>query len=428
MEPKAAWSRPAECAFGVLLFVAALAALAWALPGSGLDAGDWTTALFFLAFGLFTIAIGYDHSAFGYVSFDRIAQVSSLLVLGPVDAAWINGLASFIYPWHRLRKGVPLRSVFFASLTNAGLMALMLLGCGHLYLGIGGGVPLAALDLHALFAVIVLLLAMQTVNEAAMMTLYRLRARRPREAFSPFDTSMELAAGLVAIVVAITWTRLETGVLALLLAVLAAGMLALRRFAVMRLRLERLVAERTVALQEKTQELERLAARDTLTGLYNRRHADTRLRAELTRALRDGAPLAVALADIDHFKEINDRHSHAVGDRVLERVARLFESRIADPGLAARYGGEEFLFCFPDAGHALALERCEALRRAVESEDWTTLAPGLAVTLSIGLAARRDDTSVAQLVERADACLYRAKRRGRNRVVSGGAADATSDR
>ncbi|MCU0976285.1 MAG: GGDEF domain-containing protein [Steroidobacteraceae bacterium] len=418
MEQRRPWSRPGEYAYGIALFTAALIAVALSFPGSSLDAGDWPVVLFFLGFGLFTIAIGYEHSAFGYVSFDRVAQVSSLLVLGPVDAAWINGLASLIYPWHRLGKGQPLRAVLFASLTNSGLMALMVLAAGHLYLAAGGAVPLDGLGLASFGAVLLTLLAMQLINEAGMMGLYFLRGQSPRQAFSLFDTTMELAAGLVAIVVAITWTRMETGVLVLLLAVLAAGMLALKRFAEMRMRLERLVADRTAALQEKTRQLERLAAQDTLTGLYNRRHADDHLRGELDRALRDGVAFSVALADIDHFKQINDRHSHGVGDRVLERVARVFESRIGSAGMVARYGGEEFLFCFPGLDEDAARIVCEELRLAVASEDWSTLSPGLGVTMSVGVAARRREVQVPALIERADTCLYLAKRSGRNRVIA----------
>jgi diguanylate cyclase (GGDEF)-like protein len=294
----------------------------------------------------------------------------------------------------------------------------MVLLSGHLYLAVGGAVPLAHLDLASFGAVLLMLAAMQALNEAGMMGLYRLRGQRPRDAFSLFDTSMELAAGLAAIVVAITWTRMETSVLALLLAVLVAGMLALRRFAQMRLRLERLVAERTEALHEKTRELERLAARDTLTGLYNRRHADDHLREQLEQALRDGGGLSVALADIDHFKRINDEHSHGVGDRVLERVARIFEARLGGAGMAARYGGEEFLFCFPGLDDAAAQRLCEELRLAVQREDWCSLSPGLAVTMSVGLAVRRGETQVPALIERADTCLYLAKRAGRDRVVA----------
>jgi len=131
--------------------------------------------------------------------------------------------------------------------------------------------------------------------------------------------------------VAITWNSLEVDVLLLLLTVLVAGMLALKRFAEMRIRLERLVAERTEALEDKTRQLEELAAQDTLTGLFNRRRADEVLRREFARAVRTGHPLCIALADIDHFKQINDGHSHGIGDRVLERWRRSSPTACASP-------------------------------------------------------------------------------------------------
>ena len=173
-----------------------------------------------------------------------------------------------------------------------------------------------------------MLVAMQVINEAGMMGLVRMRGQPARDSLSLFDTATELTAGLIAVLVAIVWNRMEIEVFLLLLAVLVAGMLALKRFAEMRLRLERLVEERTEALHDKTLQLERLAARDTLTGLYNRRHADEFLLREIARARREGHPISVALADIDHFKRINDDHSHGVGDRVLERVARIFTERV----------------------------------------------------------------------------------------------------
>jgi diguanylate cyclase (GGDEF)-like protein len=223
---------------------------------------------------------------------------------------------------------------------------------------------------------------------------------------------------LIAVLVAIVWNRMEIEVFLLLLAVLVAGMLALKRFAEMRLRLERLVEERTEALQEKTLQLERLAARDTLTGLYNRRHADEFLLREIARAGREGHPIGVALADIDHFKRINDDHSHGIGDRVLERVARIFKERVRGADLVARYGGEEFLFCFIGIDATDLVRRCEELRLALEREDWTTLSPGLSVTISIGLATCNGESQASVLLDRADTCLYEAKRRGRNRVVT----------
>lgn len=412
------WSRSGELVYGSMLFVAAVVALALASDGSTLTPSDWPSALFFLLFGLFTISIGYSHPAVGYVSFDRVAQVSSVLVLGPVDAAWINGLASLAYPWHRLRKGVPLRAVCMAALTNAGLMSLMVLGAGLLYARVGGPVPLGSLAPGSFATIVLMLVAMQVINEGGMMALARVRGRPARESLSLTDTITEMSAGLVAILVAIVWTRMETAVLMLLLVVLAAGMLALKRFAEMRLTLERLVEERTAALQEKSLQLERLAAQDTLTGLHNRRHADGFLSREIAHAARHGHALGIALADIDHFKRINDEHSHGVGDRVLERVARIFAERMRESDLVARYGGEEFLFCFARSDESEAARRCEELRAAVEREDWAQLSPGLQVTMSIGLATLKDEADASAVLHRADICLYQAKRHGRNRVVT----------
>jgi diguanylate cyclase (GGDEF)-like protein len=412
------WSRSSELLYGVALYAGALVALSLAWPGSSVATEDWHTVLFVLAFGLFTISIGYEHPHLGYVSFDRVAQVASVLVLGPVDAAWINGLASLIYPWHRLRKGVPLRAVINASLMNAGLMSLMILAAGLLYQSLGGPVPLEEVEPASFAAVLALLVAMQLINEGGMLVLAWIRGQRMRDTLSLFDTLTELTAGLIAVLVAIVWTRMEVEVFLLLLAVLSAGMLALKRFAEMRQRLERLVGERTAALQDKTRQLERLASLDTLTGLHNRRHADAFLDLALESAAREGAALTVALADVDQFKQINDGHSHAVGDQVLERVAQLLADRVRGSDLVARYGGEEFLFCLVGVDEPQAREFCEELRRAVEQHPWQDLSPGLQVTMSVGLAARQQESTVKALLERADACLYRAKHLGRNRVVT----------
>ena len=135
------------------LYVGALFVGAWALVGVAAartgalpqDAAELATAAFFLCYGLFTISIGYQHSHHGYYSFDRVAQVASILVLGPVLAACVNGLASFLYPWHRLRKGVPVKDVTYAALNNSGLMASIVLGAGSAYVSVGGSVPLTDL-------------------------------------------------------------------------------------------------------------------------------------------------------------------------------------------------------------------------------------------------------------------------------------------
>jgi diguanylate cyclase (GGDEF)-like protein len=308
--------------------------------------------------------------------------------------------------------------VINASLMNAGLMSLMILAAGLLYQWLGGPVPLAAIEPASFAAVLVLLVAMQLINEGGMLVLAWIRGQSLRETLGLFDTLTELTAGLIAVLVAIVWTRMEVEVFLLLLAVLSAGMLALKRFAEMRQRLERLVGERTAALQDKTRQLERLASLDTLTGLHNRRHADAFLDLALESAAREGLAVTVALADVDHFKQINDGHSHAVGDQVLERVAQVLADRMRESDLVARYGGEEFLFCLVGMDEQRAKEFCEELRLAVERHPWEELSPGLQVTMSIGLTARQEESTVKALLERADACLYQAKRLGRNRVVT----------
>jgi len=418
----AAWLRP-DLAWSLALFSAALAAvlLLGAREGflaSGYGAG---TALFFLLFGLFTIQTGFPHPSFGHVSFDRVAQVSSLLVLGPVDAAWINGLASLLWPWQRLWRGVPLPEVLTASLHNAGLMTLVILSCGLLYTMLGGPVPLESIDLRTAGLLLLLLVCMQLVNDAGMLVLLFLRRLDPRSLLSVFTSAVELTAGVMAVLVAIVYVSMDRPVFVLLLAVLAVGMFVLNRFALMRDRLERLVEERTEELRRKSIELERQATHDKLTGLYNRRFADDFLQREIENAERGGRELAIALADIDHFKRINDGHSHAVGDEVLRRVARLLVKRCRKTDVVARYGGEEFLLCFPDTSPGFAREICEQIRHAIETMSWGTLGdavpPDFRITISFGVAAAGEETRRAGILGIADRRLYEAKKAGRNRVV-----------
>ena len=413
------WYLRSESLFGMLLFAGAALALALVTPREGMPSTvGWTQDAFFLIFSLFTISIGYPHPSFGYVSFDRVAQVSSIVVLGPLQAAWIAAVASIIYPWHRLRQGVPLARVLDAAITNAGLMTLVVLGAGGLYRWLGGPVPLRSIDLRTFVLLIGLILAMQFFNELGMACIYYFRSRSPLQVISLFETLTELLSGLTAILVAIVYTRMELEVFVLLLLVIAAGMLALKQFADMRRQLEQLVETRTEALKEKSEQLEQLATRDTLTGLRNRRFAEEFLGNKLDEAQRYGQELTVALADIDHFKQINDGYSHATGDKVLQEIGRIFDERIRGTDLIARYGGEEFLFCFTGTGEDMAAQVCEDLRRTIEAHDWSRVAPGLAVTISVGVIGRSSGSGVQDIVAAADARLYRAKHMGRNLVVA----------
>jgi two-component system, cell cycle response regulator len=166
-----------------------------------------------------------------------------------------------------------------------------------------------------------------------------------------------------------------------------------------------------------------LSLRDPLTGLYNRRHVDEEL-PRLLHASKNQA-VTVALLDLDHFKRINDTCSHEVGDQVLRMVGELLQAAVptgdepADRGsFAARMGGEEFLLVLAGIDPRAAARRLDALRRAVGEHPWDPLTLGLPVTISVGATHARTGSPAnpAELLSRADALLYRAKRRGRDRV------------
>ncbi len=179
---------------------------------------------------------------------------------------------------------------------------------------------------------------------------------------------------------------------------------------------------RAEALEAKAQDLEHQSQRDGLTGLYNRRFFNARLAEEFANAQRHGWPLAVALIDLDHFKQVNDRHGHQAGDTVLLNVARLFMAKLRDTDVVARYGGEEFIVLLPGTaipGAEIVLDRIlDALRATPHPVGGT--AP-LTVTASIGLAVGKGRTlftEPAALVEAADQALYAAKHGGRDRRVT----------
>jgi diguanylate cyclase (GGDEF)-like protein len=171
-------------------------------------------------------------------------------------------------------------------------------------------------------------------------------------------------------------------------------------------------------LESQNRELHRISIEDSLTGLHNRRYLTPRLEEEVARARRHSRPLCAAMCDIDHFKEINDRHSHALGDEVLKRIATLIRETARETDIVSRYGGEEFLLVLPDTDLAGAEVLTERLRVSVAGHPWSELAPGLRVTISIGVARLERRAGAAQLVAAADSRLYGAKRTGRDRVVA----------
>jgi diguanylate cyclase (GGDEF)-like protein len=158
---------------------------------------------------------------------------------------------------------------------------------------------------------------------------------------------------------------------------------------------------------------------DGLTGLLNRRAIEETMQAQIQRCLRAGQNFSVLMLDLDHFKDINDEHGHAVGDRALKHTAAALKTGLREVDSLARYGGEEFLAVLPDATVAASHAVAERLRTCLAGNPMPLPATRIALTASIGIAqwsGAGEDAS--QLVARADAALYEAKLQGRNRVVA----------
>ncbi|NTX12334.1 diguanylate cyclase [Myxococcus sp. CA056] len=174
---------------------------------------------------------------------------------------------------------------------------------------------------------------------------------------------------------------------------------------------------RLTQLSNQVGELQRLSSTDGLTGVHNHRHFQERLREEFRRAQRYDDPLALILLDLDHFKQVNDRHGHTAGDGVLREVAAALQRSVRETDLVARYGGEEFAVLLPRTHLTGALSVAERVRR-----DLATLRVGpvgaLLVTASLGVSSfpHRTVLSPEQLLLTADEALYRAKDEGRDRI------------
>ncbi|WP_199444517.1 GGDEF domain-containing protein [Umezawaea beigongshangensis] len=177
-------------------------------------------------------------------------------------------------------------------------------------------------------------------------------------------------------------------------------------------------------LRKEHAEAREQSIRDSLTDSYNRRYLDQKLVDMLTRGTT-GRGLAVALIDLDFFKQVNDTFGHLLGDRVLQRVVELLQHDLPRGAFCARYGGEEFALVLPGLDTSAAVSVVEAARERVERHDWAEIAPGLRVTVSVGLAhesaadgsAEHQPVGAEQQLLRADSLLYTAKQSGRNAVA-----------
>jgi len=182
---------------------------------------------------------------------------------------------------------------------------------------------------------------------------------------------------------------------------------------------EQELARQNELLNQQKQELHQAAITDRLTGLHNRAYLMDQLSREFSNSRRYGRPLSCLLLDIDHFKSVNDRHGHLVGDAVLRHTAQLLSRGLRRGDVLARYGGEEFVLLLPGTPAASAQALAESLRASVAQAVWAQGELSLQLTLSIGVADNLADQTADEtaLLRHADAALYAAKHQGRNRVV-----------
>ena len=172
-------------------------------------------------------------------------------------------------------------------------------------------------------------------------------------------------------------------------------------------------------LQQANENLKKLAYRDSLTGLYNRRFFFKVFASEMDRATRYQLPLSLLLLDLDFFKAVNDTHGHQAGDQVLQRMGSILSSIIRTTDLGVRYGGEEFAVLLPETAPNKAIVLAQRLRRAVEKEEFECGDAKLSVTISIGLSGSEQvgkELDPDKFIEQCDKALYRAKENGRNRI------------
>ncbi len=180
-------------------------------------------------------------------------------------------------------------------------------------------------------------------------------------------------------------------------------------------------ASEVQTLKKELEGIRQKARTDMLTGLLNRRGFNEILSRAMEDARKNEIPLSIALADIDHFKKVNDTHGHLIGDNVLKMLSRLFNEHIKGKDTAARFGGEEFVLVLPDTALKGAFSLSEAIRKNLQDMKWVTKGSGKdigTITISMGVAQYRIDDTMETLIQRADSALYAAKATGRNKTLT----------
>ena len=169
-------------------------------------------------------------------------------------------------------------------------------------------------------------------------------------------------------------------------------------------------------LQKSIAIIREMAIRDELTGVYNRRHLMELLEYEKNRSSRGGSQFAIAMLDIDHFKNVNDTHGHLMGDHILRTVSTIIRDALRNTDICGRYGGEEFILVFTQTDIKGAMICAERVRASIGQNRFPDLGPDFRITVSLGLTEYRLREDVEKMIARADHALYRAKSGGRNRV------------
>jgi diguanylate cyclase (GGDEF)-like protein len=203
---------------------------------------------------------------------------------------------------------------------------------------------------------------------------------------------------------------------------LAARWQAEKKMQLLNLGLESMVQERTSELRKAYHDIEHQAMHDALTGLLNRRAVFSDLEQELSRTQRKSEPLSLIMADLDHFKSINDTYGHQAGDAVLEETARRMHACVRPYDKVGRIGGEEFMIVLGDCGRAEGLEIAERIRKSIGDQGFEFDGEKIRATVSLGVATTIANQTFEKdlLISAADKALYRAKRDGRNTVRAGG--------
>jgi diguanylate cyclase (GGDEF)-like protein len=187
-------------------------------------------------------------------------------------------------------------------------------------------------------------------------------------------------------------------------------------------------SDKIETLIKEVQKYKELSLTDHLTGLFNKRYFHTRLVEEVTRAKRSSYEISLIFCDIDYFKRVNDRFGHHMGDEVLRKTAQILRggadelniiSRLRKSDIIARYGGEEFVIILPETGKQGAAIAAERLRQEVENYTFRLDGEDVHITMSFGVAELSpEDKDHTEIIKNADYAMYKAKNRGRNRVIA----------